>query len=595
MPTPTGVVISYDGGDITDDVLWESAKFESLMNAMPGTAEITVRDREQTRTYIIGKEVTLELDGQLLWGGYVQNIRRKFALPVVDTSVVENVTHRQFVLSLIDYNVLFDKRVVRNSSDYLHQLPNFDAEDWDGDLIKEALQASLYVDVGVDFDVTTQVNRVALRTWQTPIDGAIDDNDLSVTVDDVGLIPVEFPFYAVIKDAIDDDTNREIIRVTAAAGNVLTILRGQQSTTAVAHADGSFFLHLADGAWVQQGSPWRALMEDFVQFTGAVYYITPDKILIHKALEDVEARWGFSDIPNYAAITSDPGYQGATIGPRELDAVEDGMVIVNDALIWGGSDWSGEGETVFARRENATSQSEHQRWQVGEVHFGEDGYKLQSGVDARAKVIVDGEPGSVGGDPNRGLRYPQWTVALSWFAHRVPTVDDVHDHLKAGDLVHITSEVFGDGGDPLELILPLRRLAISFPGKPDEADVAWVQFQGTFSLQLTDPFTLWRFLLGESMAQGRQANPLSTVTGSGAVPFGSIFQTALEPDPDGVESVFNLPNARGYIAGTTQLYVDGVVQRLNTDYYESNPDQGEVTFIVIPDAGSWTWITCRTT
>jgi len=171
----------------------------------------------------------------------------------------------------------------------------------------------------------------------------------------------------------------------------------------------------------------------------------------------------------------------------------------------------------------------------------------------------------------------------------------VPDHLRAGDLVHITSEVFGDGGTPLEFILPLRRLAISFPAKPDEADVAWVKFEGTFALQLTDPFTLWRFLLSQNTAASRNRAVISSVDGSDPAPYGSIFQGALTPDPDGAETVFHLPDSRGYIAGTTQIFVDGVLMRTGVDYTESLPDQGEITFLIVLEAGSWTWITCRTT
>ena len=596
MNLPSNVQILYDGGDITADVLPSETNFEDLMNAMPGLCNVVVRDRDQTHSFVTGKELILRVDGVDLWGGHVTNKRMRFAFPVVDTvsRPIAQVKERQWVLVGVSFNTLFDRRVVRNPADFLHQLPNFDSEDFDGALIREALVASKYIDVPAGFDVTTEVDdTTAYRAYHTLTSGAIADSTLTVTVDSVDTIP-PFPFYAVIKDDPVAGGNREIVQVTGRSGNILDIVRGQQGTLAVAHGDNSFFLHLIVGAWVQQGSAWRQLMEDFVQFSGAVYYISADKKVHHHSLEDVEARWGFSDVPNKQAVTASPAsYQGATIGFREIDAVEDGSVIVNDALIWGGSEWSGDGQTVFARRENVASQNEHNRWQIAEVHFGEQGFRTQKGVDARAKVIVDGEPGSVGGDPNRGLRFPQWDISLSWYAKDVPRISGVPDHLRAGQLVRIILNTFGTGGVPLEQILPLRRLSITFPARAEEANTAWVKFQGTFSLQLSDPFTLWRYLL--KVQSRSQTRIVSSVDGSNPAPYGSIFSGAPVPSVgDGSLRVFDLPDDRGYIAGTTEVYLDpGTLQRRGIDYVESDPDLGQITFVNPPALNAWVWVVCR--
>ena len=456
-------------------------------------------------------------------------VTRKFAFPVVNTRTrsPENVRERIWVIRGVDYNTIWDKRVLRNPADYLHQLPNFPRTTYDGALIREAFTDSKYFDIEPEFDVTSEVDDVVR------------------------------PF---------DPENEGI------AG---------------------------EGAWVQQGSTARVFMEDFTQFSGAVYYFGPDKKLYYKALEDQVARWGFSDLPNNDSITADPGFQDVTIGFRDGDFSQDGgpSTMVNDALIWGGSEWAGSGQTLFARETDTDSVDAHHRWQRGETHFGETGYKLQAGVDARANVIVNGAPGSVGGDANRGLRFPQWNAQLTWFANRVPRISGVPDHLRSGQLVHIDLHVFGEEGSPLELLLPLRNLEISFPNLPSQSGgeaKTWVQFRGGFSLQLSDPYTLWRYLLGQKNI-GDRPRAVATVDGSNPAPYGALLSVEPTPTPDGIETVFDLPDDRGYIGGTTEVYVDGIRQRLGIEYTESDPNEGEITFATPPAGSSWVWVICRVT
>lgn len=529
------VQVLYDGNDITDHVKPSGARFEMLMGAAPGSADITVVDRDRTMEFVTGRELIVKVDGQAMWGGYITSVSRTYAFPVVDTSDLDEVSQRLWVIRAVDFNILFDKRVLRNPVDYLHQLPNFTGDTWDGELIREALTASKYYDIPSGFDVTTEV----------------DD--------------VEYPFDPEIPGV---NPGGDASRV---------------------------------GAWPEQGSQMRQLFKEFTSISGAVYYFTADKKLFYKALEEVEARWGFSDDPNHATVTGSSGYQDATIGFREIDASEDGSVIVNDALIWGGSEWSGTGQTVFARDTNTDSVTAHGRWQVGEVHFGEDYFLLQSGVDARARAIVRGEPGANAAGVEKGLLFPQWNVTLTWFAHDVPRIAGAPDHLKAGDIVHIELKTFGPEGTPLDLLLPLRSLSIEFAATkpPDGAysptadTIAYPMFRGTFSLQPGDPYTLWRHLMGLRSAPRQFA--VSVVDGSAEAPYGSIFSGSPEPVTDGSTVIFNLPDSRGYIAGTTDVYVDGRILRRGTDYTESDPEEGEITLVTAPDSSSWIWIVCRTT
>jgi len=597
---PSTVVIRYRGTDITAHVMPATARFESQMSAAPGSFEITVRDRDQSLSFVSGGEIELDIDGVPMFGGFVTNIRRKYAFPAVDTSNPAAVKSRLWVLTGVDYNILFDKRVIRNPADYLHQLPNFTSEDFDGDLIREALAGSRYIDVPAGFDTDSQVeNTDAYRTYNSRTNGAISSGATTVTVDDVDNLPATFPFQAIIKDDPTTFANREIVSITGRTGLVFDIVRAQGGSSAIAHGDNSFLLHKSPGAWPQQGSLWRQLMEDFTQFSGAGYYLAANKVLHHHALESLEARWGFSDRPNKDPITASPvAYQGATYGPRELDAVQDGEVIINDALVWGGSEWAGAaGGTVFARRQNTPSQDDHGRWQTGEVHIGEEGFKTSKGVAARAKVIVDGGA-TVGGGFNPGLAFEQWNVSLTWFAHDVPFLSGVRDHLRAGQLVHIELQTFAVDDIPLEHILPMRSLSVTFPATkgPNEADdkESYVQFDGTFGLQLSDPFTLWRYLL-RATKLGKANQVVSAVDGTNPAPYGSVLAVEPEPPTDSTTTTFHLPDGRGYIGGTTEVYLTGSRLRRGVDYTESDPINGVIEMTNPPDGADWLWIVCRTT
>lgn len=160
MPTASTIAIAINGVDITNKVLFQSARFESQLGAIPGTAEMVIKDLDQTFDATTGDELTLDIDGVRLWGGYVLRVHRIFALPVVDTSTPANVKARQFRLSAVDYNILFDKRVIHNSSDHLHHLPYFTLDQTMGDLLRNELFAN-YLDISGDgLDTTTFVDDV---------------------------------------------------------------------------------------------------------------------------------------------------------------------------------------------------------------------------------------------------------------------------------------------------------------------------------------------------------------------------------------------------------------------------------------------------
>lgn len=533
--TGSTVVITYNGTDITKNVMFETASFEVQFSAIPGTFEFTCKDEEKTLSFITGKEITLSIDGKLMFGGYLTQVSRKFAFPVDRTDAasggIAEVKTRLWVLRGVDYNILFDKRVLRFSTSlsgngFLKQLPSFKGTRKDGDLIRNDL-CPKYLDLS-GFDYTTEV----------------EDVD-----------------YVWVDEA---SRNRKL-------------------------------------AWCQQGTTWRKQMEDLSQFSGAVWYLMPDKKLFYKAVEKMQARWGFCDVPNKRSVTGpEPGFQGATYGFRELDAQEDGSYIVNDALVWGGSEWAGSsGGTLFARHKNEESITKHNRWQIAETHFGEQGYGIQKGVTQRAQLIVDGSP-SQQGDQLYGLKYAQWQFRFAWFNHDVPDNGSGRDHLTPGQLVAITLYTFGtDVSHPLIQLLPLRQLRITFPELDPNGD-GYVRFDGFFGIQVSDPWTLWRYLLKakNKTATLQIASVTNTSENAKYGAFGSFYPME-QPDGSQVQftifiTVDGVETPIGYIEGTTAVYRNGMLQRNQVDYWESDPENGQITFVAPPLSSDWIWIQCRT-
>lgn len=347
---------------------------------------------------------------------------------------------------------------------------------------------------------------------------------------------------------------------------------------------------------MQQGSKWRDQINEFLTFSGALCYIDGERNLRYTAIDNTVKRWGFSDKPNNATITDSPiSYQGSTIGPREIESVEDGSFFANDAFVWGGSSWTPTaGGTVFGRSTDATAIGEHNLWQLAETHFGEEGFGIQSGVDNRAFLITDGPPGAVGADQNRGLKYPQMQFKLAWFGHDVPILPATsgHDHIVPGELVTFTLWVFSeDGGTtPWTQLLPCRSTRISFPNL-DPTGEPYVRFEGFFGLQVDDPYTLWRFLL-KAQQQVSAVAGISTVDNSStSAPYGAYGAFSPLPMPDGVTTVFTIPFM--YISGTSQLFVNGLIQRNGIDYTESGPTTGTFTMTTAPHTGDAVYFTCR--
>jgi len=504
------ILVTEPGGspvDITNSVMFRETSFEQQMNAVPGSFRVKVRDPDQVWDFHTGWEIELLVDGITMFGGYVTQVGLIHQAPAADTSDLMSYDLRAWELRGADYNIIFDRRVWRDTADYLS-----------------------YID---------------LSAFTT--DGAI----LTELVDN----------YADLSDF--DSSGIEAIAT------------------------------IAGGDLIEQGQKLRTEFEQLSFFGAAVWYIAPDKTFIYKPYEDVEKRWGFSDVPNFNAITTSPAsYQGALYPFREVEGQEDGSYIQNDALIWGGSKYAGSGGTVFARVQDATSQTTYGRWQIGETHFGDGKYAIQDQVTARANVIVNGPPGADSYGQQKGLRYTQWQFSFTWHSEDVPFLTGTPDHIVPGDNVTIVMDTFG-----VTKLLPVRTLRTTFPdaqavaGDPNDRVV---QFQATFGLQLSDPFTLWDYLLNaeQRIIDTIQTTQAVVTSSSTATTYGASFTGEPTPATDGAETTFAIPF--GYISGTLQVYLNGLAQRPTTDFTESDNVAGEFTLTSAPLSADNLYVVCFT-
>lgn len=195
------------------------------------------------------------------------------------------------------------------------------------------------------------------------------------------------------------------------------------------------------------GWTWSAFMRWITSVTGAIYYIRPDKEVVHTDVETADAPFGISDDPT-----------GGEIGCRDLEIDYNGSNLVNDALVWGAG--QGSSSPVFSRSTDTTSITEHGRWQLGAPF---QSIWKQATADSVSSTYVYGSPQSLRGgkDDQISARCSVYTAGL-----------------VCGQKVPLRSAVFG-----FTKTIPIRMLKITFPTKED------VKWDLTLSHEIDQPWT----------------------------------------------------------------------------------------------------------
>lgn len=159
--------------------------------------------------------------------------------------------------------------------------------------------------------------RVHTDNYTTLLNGAINNSTTSITVDSTTKLPVLGS--NTINLTLDDGAGTvEIVTVTSYAGNVLTVLRGQEGTTAVAWADNSQIecRFTASSVDTKQGTLSGATISTATVATG-------DKVLIQDIsdsnnLKTVTAQ----DIANLASGTASDSFKTISVSGQS-DVVAD--------------------------------------------------------------------------------------------------------------------------------------------------------------------------------------------------------------------------------------------------------------------------------
>jgi hypothetical protein len=106
------VVISIEGTDITDDIIFSDAEFVTSAKGAAGQARFRIKDLRHEKSFVVGNSLTLDIDGIRKWSGYVMAIHRGYFWDGSPHPCDTNLVPRYLLIEGADANILLNKRVL---------------------------------------------------------------------------------------------------------------------------------------------------------------------------------------------------------------------------------------------------------------------------------------------------------------------------------------------------------------------------------------------------------------------------------------------------------------------------------------------------
>lgn len=190
------ISIKVNGVEVRNRVVYSQSYFVGQANPMQGQFKLVIRDPDQNFSVVAGQKVSCHIDGVPLFGGYVMRINRGNFFPAADTSTPSQVKSRNWILEGPDFNVLFDKRVLRNESDYAAALVVPSGKRTIKKAFNHLMQNYIDVPAGLNFyanvdDITTSYGTEEngglyvgqSKTWREQMDDFADNGGVIYYID----------------------------------------------------------------------------------------------------------------------------------------------------------------------------------------------------------------------------------------------------------------------------------------------------------------------------------------------------------------------------------------------------------------------------
>ena len=474
--TPSTISITLAGVDITSKVLFRETQFTIQANPIQGTFKVAVKDLDHTFSPTAGEKIKCFVDGVPLFGGYVMQISRGFFFPAEDTENPTTVA-RKWTLTGPDFNILWDKRVLYDSTDPTSELSVPSGSRTISKAFKYMMDNFVDVPVGLDYDTHVDVIKTAF--------GSAAKGSLLVGQG------------KTVRDQMEDFMDHGAVMY---------------------YIDADFAVHLHEYEVLRL--PW--MFTDYLpDGTNTVGFREGEYIEDFSQIVTQSLVWGGSSIR-----AADGGPEGEVVFAKYPQAP------ANSVTIWEGT----ESEAVlkaWKEQQALDRRAQYGRWEMAEERAGQSNYLVQDSVTSRAYAIINGP---IGVPPTYGLESgfnkALDTMRCTWFAHDVPA----DEHVRPGYLMDFTlytqDKIF---------TLPCRSIQITFPTLPaDSPGDTWVRFDGEFGISFSDRRYLWK-ALRRQQRELRGSTTVVVDNSSTDVPPGSWHTVWPNETTNGTRKVFTFP------------------------------------------------------